>query len=165
VPDAIAEINKCKYLFLSEIEELDHNGLRLVVEEGRPCGEAKPLHVGESVITGGTRIDVTEESRAFELVWNRYVAYSVLNESYASVDADERYVGTRFRVYSKSHFIEYVSRASFATPEYPGPTQHYEVVCENHIVDVISTATPSVQVLKEPARPANQPSGTVSRIT
>ncbi len=147
VNEVFAAINGCAYLFLSEIEELDQNGLRLVVGEGLPVGKAKPLQIGDAVISGGTTIDVTTESRIFELIWPKYVAYSVLNESFASVDGEERYEGNRFRVYAKYHFKDYISRASFACAEYPGPTQHHEVVCENHVVDVISTGMPVIQRL------------------
>jgi hypothetical protein len=72
--EAIAALNVCNYLFLADIQELDHNGLRLVVREGRPAGAAEPLFIGGTEISGGTRIDVTQESAAFELVWKRYVA-------------------------------------------------------------------------------------------
>jgi hypothetical protein len=145
--EAVAALNACDYLFLSEIEELDHNSLRLVVREGRRVGPSESLQAGDAVISGGTRIDVTDESAAFELIWKKYVAYSVMNESFASVDDEERYEGTRFRLYSKSHFIDYVSRTSFACAEYPGPTQHYAVVCENHVIDVIAAITPIIQYL------------------
>jgi hypothetical protein len=148
VNDAIADINSCAYLFLSNIQELDHNGLRLIVEEGRLAGDPQPLRVGETVLSNCTPIAITDQSRAFEIVWKQYVAYSVLNESFASVDDQDRYEGTRFRVYSKSRFIDYISRASFACPEYPGPTQHHEVACEDHIVDVISTTMPAVHRLR-----------------
>jgi hypothetical protein len=66
----IAAINACSSLFLSEIQELDYNGPRLVVREGLPTGEAGPLQVGDAVISGGTRIEVTEESQTFELIWS-----------------------------------------------------------------------------------------------
>ena len=145
VNDALAALDACEYLFLSEIEELDNNGLRLVVAEGRRAGESEPIQVGGAVIPGGTRIDVTDESAAFEVVWSKYVAYSVMNESFAAVDEQERFTGNRIRLYSKSLFIDYVARASFACDEYPGPTQHIAVVCENHIIDVIAAMRPVVQ--------------------
>ena len=116
----MAALNACDYLFLSEIEELDHNSLRLVVREGRRVGPSESLQAGDAVISGGTRIDVTDESAAFELIWKKYVAYSVMNESFASVDDEERYEGTRFRLYSKSHFIDYVSRHSSPAPNIRG---------------------------------------------
>jgi hypothetical protein len=145
--EAIAALNSCEHLFLSEIEELDYNGLRLVVREGRVAGKHRALQVGETVISDCTPIGITLESAAFELVWRKYVAYSILNESFAAPDDADRFEGSRFRLYSKSAFIDYVSRASFACAEYPGPTQHYEVVCENHIVDVIAAIGPVVQRL------------------
>jgi hypothetical protein len=158
VDENITAINACSSLFLSEIQELDYNGLRLVVREGLPTGEAGPLQVGDAVISGGTRIEVTEESQTFELIWSRYVAYSVLNESFASVDDEERYEGNRFRVYVKSRFIDYVLLASFACADYPGPTQHFAVVCENHVVNVISVVQPTIQRHLQPSlRPLAKP--------
>ena len=146
--DSYAEINDCRYLFLTEISELGRDGLRLRVEEGRPAGEAEDIRVGASIISGGTRIDVTNDSRIFEIFWASYVAYSVLNESFALVDAAEVYEGVRLRLYSKSHFADYLSKATFACNEYPGPTQHYEVACEDHMVNVISIASPLVRRLR-----------------
>jgi len=157
--EALVALDACEYLFLSEIEELDHNGLRLVVIEGRRAGEAGPIQFGDARISGGTRIEVTDESAAFEVIWNKYVAYSVINESFAAVDDDEQYTGNRVRLYSKSHFKDYVARASFACDEYPGPTQHLELVCENHIVNVIASNAPAVQRLSSepPSRDLTYP--------
>jgi hypothetical protein len=83
-----------------------------------------------------------------EIVWRYDIGYSVLNESYAAVDDAEQYEGARFRIYSKSHFVDYMSLASFASDEYPGPTQHYCVACEDHILDVLSTEAPTVKRLR-----------------
>jgi hypothetical protein len=140
----VDEINECKYLFLDCIQEFD-NSLRLVVQEGLPAGPAESIQVGHTIIPDCTPIDATDASRIFEVVWGKYIGYSALNESYAAVNDQERYEGTRFRIYSKSHFIEYMETATFASDEYPGPTQHYEVVCENHIIDVLSTEPPVIR--------------------
>jgi hypothetical protein len=70
--EAIAAQNACRCLFLTEIEELDNNGLRLVVRKGRPVGAPESVLVSDAVISGGIRIDVTDESSTFELVWERY---------------------------------------------------------------------------------------------
>ena len=144
--DPTEEMNQCEYLFLAEIQQPDYHSLRLVVEEGRPAGESGPLEIAGAVISGCTRIDVTEASRSFELLWDSYVAYAVLNESFAAAaEADECYSGKLFRVYSKSHFIDYVSRATFATAEYPGPTFHYEIACQDHVIVIISLKNPVVR--------------------
>ncbi len=85
----------CRYLFLSEIQELSQNGLRLVVSEGMSVGEEEPVQVGGTSILGGTLIEVTDESNTFELIWNEYVVYSVLTESYANGEDEEGYDGNR----------------------------------------------------------------------
>jgi hypothetical protein len=148
VTDPIVEINECRSLFLTDIQQPDYHTLKLVVMEGLPNGPAEPLPIGGAVIVDCTRIEVIDNSRVFELIWDSYVGYAVLNESFAGVDAEERYEGSRLRVYSKSHFIEFLSRATFASPEYPGPTQHYKVCCEDHIIDVISIQPPRVGKLR-----------------
>ena len=56
-------------------------------------------------------------------------------------------LGRHGRILSKSHFIDYMSLASFASDEYPGPTQHYCVACEDHILNVLSTEAPTVKRL------------------
>ena len=73
------------------------------------------------------------------------MAYSIRNESFVTVDAEEHYEGGLFRLYSKSHFMDFVSRATFATSEHPGPMRHHEVVCQDHIVDVVSIVSPQIR--------------------
>ena len=124
----IAEIDECRSLFLTDIQETGGNSLRLVVEEGQPDG--------------------TRDGRVFEIVWDFYVGYSVLNETFVQANDEEVCEGRRFRIYSKSHFLAYMACASFASEEHPGPTRHYRVACEDHIVDVLSTAAPSVRKLR-----------------
>jgi len=141
----ISEINDCRSLFLSDFQEAGHNSLRIEVAEGIPVGSAESIKVGESVIPDCTALEVTHESRVFEIFWRRYVRYTMLNESYASVGDEECYEGNRFRIYSKSHFIEFMSRATFACDEYPGPTRHYCIVCEDHVLDVLSVEPPTVR--------------------
>jgi hypothetical protein len=81
----------------------------------------------------------------FEIVWNSYVGYSVLNESYATPSDDERGDGNRFRTYSKSRFMQFISQATFACDDYPGPMRHYCVGCEDHILHVVSVDPPTVR--------------------
>jgi hypothetical protein len=141
-----SDLDTCSFLFLSEINELEFNGLQLVVSEGVPTGIAEQVQVGEVALPGGTRIAIAASSRHFELVWKQYIAYSVLNESYASV-GQEQYIGDRFRVFSQSHFLDYFAAASFASDNHLGRTTHYGVHCEDHIVNVISTDPPSIRLI------------------
>jgi hypothetical protein len=148
VTEAVAEINECRSLFLADVQDLGRDGIRVVIAEGLPAGPAAPIEVAGTIIPDCTPIEATDQSRIFEIVWRCYVGYSVLNESYAAVHDFEQYDGTRFRIYSKSHFIDYMSLASFASDGYPGPTQHYCVACEDHILHVLSTEHPTVKRLR-----------------
>ena len=97
-----------RVVVLAEIKETGRNSLKLVVVEGLPVGEPKSIRLGGVVIPDCASIEATDRSRIFELVWTHYVGYAVLNESFASVNDDELYVVRRFRVYSKSRFLDYM---------------------------------------------------------
>jgi hypothetical protein len=110
--ELFAEINSCQYLFLREITEPSENTLRLVVEEARAQTEVVPVEIADTVIEGGHPIRSDETSRSFELFWDSYVAYSVIDESFATPDNQERSdFGQHCRVFSESRFLDYVCRA------------------------------------------------------
>lgn len=143
----VADINSCSHLFLDELTELPCNGLRVVVCEGLVSPKAGSLGIAGKVLSDLHEIGVTEKSRYFEITWGYYVAYSVINESFAKRSPEEEWTGHLFRVYKKSRFIDFVGAATFATDEHPGPMIHVGLVCEDHIVDVISTKEPSITKL------------------
>jgi hypothetical protein len=150
-------INACKYLFLRECREPEENTLRVVVEEAKADGPPENIEVlPGKVIRGTVAIESDPGCQLFELVWPSYVAYGVRNESFTSWDDSEVFVGRHFRVYSKSHFRDYVARGTFATDEYPGPLEHWCVVCLNHLVDVGGCAEPQLRRVR-PAEPSAFP--------
>jgi hypothetical protein len=149
VPEDFAEIDSCYSLFLREISEPRANSLLLLIEEASVLPEEIAVAVGGTELTGCHPIRPVEGSRLFELIWDRYVAYSVRNESYVSRDESEEFSGRFARIYSKSHFLDYVCRATFARSEYPGPLQHIELVSECHIIDVVSTEPPRVRQIRQ----------------
>jgi hypothetical protein len=150
------EINACKYMFLRECWEPEENALKVVIEEAKADGPPKDLEVlPGKIIRGTVAIQSDPSCQMFELLWPSYVAYCVRNESYTSWDDEEVFEGRHFRVYSKSHFRDYVARGTFATDEYPGPLQHWSVVCENHLVDVVGSREPEMRRLR-PADPEDR---------
>jgi hypothetical protein len=142
------EIDSCYSLFLRDITEPRENSLRLVLEEAFVLPEEATVAVGGTEIAGGHPIRSVEGSRLFEIVWDFYVAYSVRNESYVTRDESEEFSGRLARIYSKSHFLDYISRATFARNEHPGPPRHIEFVSECHIIDVVSTEPPRVRQIR-----------------
>ena len=140
------EIDLWESAFLEEIEEMDGQGLRLVVAEAKASPVAKQIKIGG--VDLGEGYPVRETGRKVEITWAGYVAYGVRNESYCTLTPEEEIAaGKKFRVYAKSYFLNYISRATLATSEYPGPFLHYALLTENHVVDVASTSVPVVRVL------------------
>ena len=94
------------------------------------------------------RIEPTVHSRGFELRRARYIAYCVRNELYGKLLPDELPGSGRFlRRDSKSSFLDYVAQSTVATREYPGVHTHVSVLSENHLVDLVSTDLPVLEVL------------------
>jgi hypothetical protein len=138
------EIRRCRYLDLERLEEPEANSLRIFVNEARVSGEPEDLVIGGVTIPGTGPIVTDKNCARFEFAWETYIAYSVCNESYTSANDYDRFEGDLFRVFSVSHFLDYIFGATFASSDYPGPFRHYGLVCLNHIVDVISTEEPHI---------------------
>ena len=145
-----AEIDACKYIYLRKIFEPQDNKLILIIEEANASITEGSISLPGGVTLKGSEIRSDVNSRLFELTWDFYVAYSVRNESFVTRDESEKIESGRLlQVYSNSKFLDYVASSTFATDEHPGPTKHIEIVCLNHIVDVISTKFPEIRLLQK----------------
>lgn len=141
-------IDACEFLFLTGIGEPAANRLRLVIEEGQVVGEPSRMDLGHGRSIEGVRaIEVMPHSQQFELVWDHYISYAVHNESYQSWDDSEAWSGNLFRRYSRSKFLDYLDRATFADTRYPGPFTHYQVICQDHVIDIAALQPPKVRLL------------------
>ena len=69
------------------------------------------------------------------------MAYPVTEECVGSggQDADEIYTGKLCRVYTKSHFLQHLSRDTGGHTE---AILHYKLICLNHLIDVAAYAPP-----------------------
>jgi hypothetical protein len=146
----IEQINNHKYLYLTEIGEPEDNVLRLVIEQASLGGEERDVKVGTAIVTNCRDIVSDENCFGYEIIFESYIVYSVVNESFALVDKSGIYTGNLFRIYSKSHFLDYVKVATFASEDYPGIFRHYEIVALNHIVEIVSVDSPTINVLRVP---------------
>ncbi len=144
-----AEIDDCKYLYLRELTEPRDNSLRLEIEEAKSEGPPENFEVSPgNVIPGCRSIESDESCRLFVLVWETYVCYSVRNESFCTLDDAEAWEGRLLCLYKKSHFLDYVARATFASDEYPGLLRHWGINCLNHVIDVVSACEPQVRRIR-----------------
>jgi len=143
-------LNSVKYLFLRHLSEPRDNSLRLVVEEAVVNRLTPAIVPGDhpeldEILKGAWPIESVEGCKTFELTWDRYAAYLVTEEligSNGSYD-DEIYSGNLLRVYTKSHFLDYLARDTGGHLE---PVQHYKLICLNHLVDIGSYAPPAIRM-------------------
>jgi hypothetical protein len=148
VPRELAELDTCAGLYLRNIAEPAQNSLRLQIEEALVMPGEVSVKFGGAEIANCHIVKSTADSRLFEIVWNNYVAYSATNESYSTRNESEEFSGRFARLYSKSHFLDYISGATLASKEYPGPLLHVQLVCECHIIDVVSTKFPGIKRIR-----------------
>ncbi|HDS1508677.1 hypothetical protein I5U67_18100 [Stenotrophomonas maltophilia] len=147
-PALLLAIDACEFLFLTGIGEPEANRLRLVVEEGQVIRKPSRVALGHGCSIDGVRaMEVVPHSQRFELIWEHYISYAVHNESYQSWDDSEAWSGNLFRRYSRSKFLDYLERATSADTRYPGPFTHYQVICQDHVIDIAALQPPKVRLL------------------
>lgn len=129
-------------LLLVRVGEPSTNDLRLVLLEMK-----RQTVVVDTELGPANPVEPDETSRAFELTWWRYVAYSIRNESFYQPEegqpSPEGLIGTR----EASAYLAYVSATTFASNDYPGPLTHWFVNAEWHCIDVVSDSAPEVREL------------------
>jgi hypothetical protein len=142
-------LNSIKYLYLQELSEPRDNSLRIVVEEAVANRSAQmpvqpKLPEIAEIHRNAWPIESIAGCRTFELAWQSYVACLVTEECVGSCgeSSGEVYTGKLFRVYTKSHFLDHLARATGAHIK---PIQHYKLICLNHLIDVASYAPPEIR--------------------
>lgn len=144
------QIDDCTYLYAESISEIEELTLGLVVIEAK-AQERAYLPVGdgtfEAIKTGGKPIEKDPTCRVFELLFDRsqIISYLVLNDLYGVYPKNpEQFAGKLFRRFVWSHLLEFTKQTTIASDFYPGPLEHYQIVCLNHVVDVIATGPPRI---------------------
>jgi hypothetical protein len=142
-------LNSAQHLYLREIREPRDNSLRLVIQEAvanrRGAVASRPgIPTTEGLWTECAPIESTEDCRTFELLWERYVAYLVTEECVGSCGQydDEVFTSRLFRVYTKSHFLQHLSRDTGGHAE---AIVHYKLTCLNHLIDVAAYGPPDIK--------------------
>jgi hypothetical protein len=150
------QIDECHALFVTHFRELEELTLELLISEAKPQA---PILVPRSdsavdrMMVGARPIEWDETCRMFRVVFDRrhMIFYSVLNECYGRYpEPPEQFEGKRFRVFSRSHLLDFIKRTTHASDGYPGTLLHFQIAAENHVIDAITTAHPLVSILASP---------------
>ena len=154
---SIAIIRACEFLFLHSISEPEQGGVQIVVYEAKTGGptpsevlDSEPLPEVRRILAQSSAIVHSPDCKVFTVAWPKYIGYCMENESFALPEPPTSIrEGRLFVEYTKSVYLEYVSRSSFASAEYPGPFKHWAVFCLDHVFNVVSTEEPIVQVTND----------------
>ena len=140
------QINSHEYIYLGGIEEGLNNTLRIVIRETGVNLEAQAASVGDLTLSA-QGIESTVDSHAYEIYFDSYIGYSVIDESYAAPSDSEIFAGKIYCIYEKSAYLDYLFNASCACEDYPGRFKHYGFNCLNHVIDIASTDEPTIKML------------------
>jgi hypothetical protein len=153
--DIAKQLDECHSLYLRFIGEVRDNKLRLVIQEAKPqrpkvlAVEPEPGNIA-ALFADARPIESDSSCRVFEFIYDEYVSYTISNESHSKYPEEpERFEGNLFRIFSWSYLLEMTRRTSYAGDEHPGPgpLQHHEIPCLNHVIDVITTRPPQTALL------------------
>jgi hypothetical protein len=153
--DVASQIDECRYLYMRGLHEPRDNTIRFLVEEAglqasRPVHEdAAPGSIA-ALFKDAQPIESDSSSRLFEIVYEEYISYTVSNESYSKYpESPEVFTGNLFRIYSWSYLLEITRKTTYAGDEHPGPgpLEHHQIPCLNHVIDVITTRSPRMTVV------------------
>lgn len=134
------EINNCKQLLTGMIEPINERLLHVSIAEA--VAQEEPSTVGG--ISGAHLLEIKPESEVFGLTFFQFVTYAVTEEMYAQHSDEQVSEGGWLRIYSKSFFLDFVSKSTWATSDLPGPLVHYQINTLDHTIDVVSSNPPEI---------------------
>lgn len=143
-----ADIDSAHSLFLLELTEPTENSLRIVVGESS-VGEPRDLEIGgtDVVLHGVSPVKHLPGNRVFAVTWETYVTYAVTNESWAVYDKSGPREGRLFVRFEDSSLLRWMKEKTWEDDD---PRMHWQINCENHVVDVVSTVEPIITVDTKP---------------
>lgn len=145
--DFFEEINSLKYLFLMKIKDLPANRLSIIIKAATISEKEEDLFIGEKNIGPVRSISADGPGAEYELFFESYGAYCVINESFASFNENEQRIGRLLCIYSKSMFLDHIRETTLVdyTYDYDKTLTHYAINCQDHVINVISKHKPVIK--------------------
>ena len=143
--DLIEQINSHKYLYLDKLTEINDLNLKLWINEARVRQDGVDA---QQNATAYGAIVTDEFCERYIILFDDYIAVSILNESFENPSDDQVFIGNLFRTYSKSTFLDYLlasAAVGHAEEVFDSEIRHYEVNCLNHIINIGTCKLPLIQ--------------------
>jgi hypothetical protein len=146
----LEDVNIEKYIYLDRLDETEDG---LVIEimgtTTSPLNEqdiaSTAEEFGEDVaelVKRSSSIDPNEDRR-WRLVFENYISYAVINESYDNGDRATRDDNNCVCTADDSDWLDYVKISTFAHQIFDD-IKHYQICCLDHIINVAAYAPPAV---------------------
>ena len=120
------------------------------VAEGIVSSVPEDVSIDDAGTVGGARpIEVTGKSRRVRVQFSNVLAYQVTDESYAVPASGkiEEVGGQILCRHTGSEYLDYVQQNSLIKHLVDDPVHHYRLNLADDIIDVITTAKPSVGLI------------------
>ncbi|SCW57525.1 hypothetical protein [Asticcacaulis taihuensis] len=139
-------------LFLNGISEPGSNVLSISLSSG--CLSDDTI-VDPNINAPCRAVEVTDKSQHFEVSFETYVFYAIINESHGLIEPDAIFTGKKIRKYERSNLLEAVEKISCPYDIFgERPLKHFEILTENHLVNVVSYDDPQITFLPHPPHQA-----------
>jgi hypothetical protein len=109
--------------------------------------QVEDLYVGDKNLGPVRGISQNGPGAEYELFFESYGAYCVVNESFATYnDDDDQRVGRLLCVFNKSKYMDFIREATIVdyTYDYDKTLKHYAVICLDHVIDIVSKQEPMI---------------------
>ncbi|WP_170762840.1 hypothetical protein [Ruegeria lacuscaerulensis] len=118
------------------------NQRQLVVEIAVALRSTQPESTGG--IDDVYPLEIKPESDAVRLRFYDFIAYSVTEEMFVQHSDQEDSVGDWLRILSKSFFLDFVERSTWAASEFPGDLTHYQINTLDHTINIVTSNPPEI---------------------
>jgi len=134
------------------LERLEYGGALLEVDiaEGIVSSSAEDVTIDEGLsIEGASPIEITEKSKHVRIQFPHVLAHQITDESYCAPEVGStKEIGGRILCqHTDSAYLEYVIKNSLIDDLVDDPVCHYSLNLADDIIDVITTANPSIELI------------------
>ena len=134
------------------LERLEYEGalLKVDIAEGIISSNAENVKIDEGLsIEGASPIEITEKSKHVRIQFPHVLAHQITDESYwaAEVGETKEIDGLILCQHTDSAYMKYVIKNSLIDDLVDDPLCHYSLNLADDIIDVITTAKPSIELI------------------
>ena len=134
------------------LERLEYGGALLKgdIAEGIVSSVAEDVTIDEGLsIEGASPIEITEKSKHVRIQFPQVLAHQITDESYCApeVGNTKEIDGRILCQHTDSAYLEYVIKNSLIDDLVDDPVCHYSLNLADDIIDVITTANPSIELI------------------